>query len=457
MIPSAQRLSRAPAARCRIALAAGLSAALIAFLARSVYASAGDGAPAHIGDAALVERGRYLAVAGDCISCHTRRNGAPFSGGRALDTPFGVIYSANITPDPETGLGAWSEQQFARALREGIRADGEYLYPAFPYTAYTKLTDSDVAALYAYVRSLRAVRYTPPRNDMPFPFGIRTLMAGWNAMFFAPGRFVPDSTRTAEWNRGAYLTLGLGHCGSCHTPRNFLGGERSCASLGGGVYLDEITDEVLDEKVTPMDERTVRSWSPANLTSARNGLGAWSQDQIGAYLKTGHNERAGAFGPMIEVILNSTSKLSDPDIHAMAVYLKSLAPVGTESTTAVDARTKAGAAVYTTRCGDCHQPTGLGTPAAARVPTAKTSPPLAGNAALQAPNPATLINVILYGAHGGPMASESKGTWPWPRMSGFELSVGLDDDQIAALCTYVRSSWGNQAGPVSAADVAKQR
>lgn len=444
------RLSRASVARRRsLPLAAGLSAALIGCLAQ--------GAAASVADTALVERGRYLAVAGDCISCHTRRNGAPFSGGRALDTPFGVIYSANITPDAETGLGAWSEQQFARALREGIRADGQYLYPAFPYTAYTKLTDSDAAALYAYVRSLRAVRYTPPTNDMPFPFGIRTMLAAWNALFFAPGRYVPDPARSVEWNRGAYLTLGLGHCGSCHTPRNFLGGERTSLAMTGGVYLDQITDEVLDEKVTPMDQRTVRSWSPPNLTPARNGLGAWSQDQIGAYLRTGHNERAGAFGPMIEVILNSTSKLSDPDIHAMAVYLKSLAPVSNESSTADDARTKTGAAVYTTRCGDCHQPTGLGTPAGARIPTAKTSPPLAGNAVLQAPNPATLINVILYGAHGGPLASETKDTWPWPKMSGFELSVGLDDDQIAALCTYVRSSWGNQAGPVSAADVAKQR
>jgi mono/diheme cytochrome c family protein len=438
--------------------AAGLGAALvIACLTNAAYAAVADGTPARISDAPLVERGRYLAVAGDCISCHTRPNGMPFSGGRALNTPFGVIYSANITPDAGTGIGRWSETQFARALREGIGADGKHLYPAFPYTSYTKLTDSDVSALYAYIRSLRPVRYTPPQNAMPFPFGIRALLGAWNMLFFDAARFVPDTTRSAEWNRGAYLIQGLGHCGSCHTPRNALGGERTASALTGGVYLDDIADEVVEEKVTPMDERTVRSWSSPNLTPARNGLGAWSLEQIVAYLKTGHNERAGAFGPMIEVIANSTSRLSDPDLRAIASYLKSLSPQTTvESVDRLDARLEAGAAVYTARCGDCHQPTGLGTPLKAHASASKSAPPLAGNAVLQAPNPATLINVVLYGAHGGKLAAESNGTWPWPKMSGFELSVGLDDEQIAALCTYVRSSWGNRAGSVSAADVAKQ-
>jgi len=438
--------------------AAGLGAALvIACLANAAHAAVAAGAPARIPDAALVERGRYLAVAGDCVSCHTRPNGMPFSGGRALNTPFGVIYSANITPDAGTGIGTWSETQFGRALREGIGADGKRLYPAFPYTSYTKVTDSDVSALYAYIRSLRPVRYTPPQNVMPFPFGIRVLLGAWNMLFFDAGRYVQDTTRSAEWNRGAYLIQGLGHCGSCHTPRNRLGGERTASALTGGVYLDDIADEVVEEKVTPMDERTVRSWSSPNLTPARNGLGAWSFEQIVAYLKTGHNEHAGAFGPMIEVIANSTSRLSDPDLQAIAFYLKSLPPqTEVPSADRLDAGLKAGAAVYTARCGDCHQPTGLGIPPAAHASASKSAPPLAGNAVLQAPNPAALINVILYGAHGGALAADSNGTWPWPKMSGFELSVGLDDEQIAALCTYVRSSWGNRAGSVSAADVAKQ-
>jgi mono/diheme cytochrome c family protein len=286
---------------------------------------------------------------------------------------------------------------------------------------------------------------------MRFPFGIRALLGAWNMLFFQPGRYASDASRSAEWNRGAYLTQGLGHCGACHTPRNMLGGERSSQALTGGVYLDEIADEVVDGKITPMDERTVRPWSAANLTPARGGLGAWSLEDIAAYLKTGHNTRAAAFGPMSKVILNGTSHLTDADIRSIAVYLKSLPAIDPAPATPDGTNVRAGEIVYTTRCGDCHLPTGLGMPRAGAADPSKTAPPLAGNAALQAPDPATLINVILYGAH-----EESSGEGAWPKMSGFELSVGLDDEQIAALCTYLRSSWGNQAAPVDAAAVAKQ-
>jgi mono/diheme cytochrome c family protein len=400
----------------------------------------------------LIEQGRYLATAGDCVSCHTRPGGQPFSGGLPITTPFGVIYSANITPDARAGIGAWSEQQFARALREGIAADGSHLYPAFPYTAYTKVTDQDVHAIYAYLESLAPVRYTPPENEMRFPFGMRSLLTAWNMLFFQPGRYSRDASRSAEWNRGAYLIQGLGHCGACHTPRNSLGAERSTEAWTGSVYLDEIADEVVDGKVTPMDERTVRPWSTANLTPARSGLGAWSLEDIAAYLKTGHNARAAAFGPMGKVIRNGTSHLSDADIRSIAVYLKSLPAAVQAAPERLDAaKVRAGAIVYTTRCGDCHLPSGLGMPHTGNADPSKTAPPLAGNAALQAPDPATLINVILYGAH-----EDSSGEGAWPKMSGFELSVGLDDEQIAALCTYLRGSWGNEAGPVDAAAVAKQ-
>ncbi|MGC1520999.1 MAG: cytochrome c [Steroidobacteraceae bacterium] len=400
----------------------------------------------------LVEQGRYLATAGDCISCHTRPGGKPFAGGRPLNTPFGVIYSANITPDPGTGIGAWTEQQFERALRAGIAADGSHLYPAFPYTSYTKVTDQDVHAIFTYLRTVKPVSYNPPKNKMPFPFSVRASLAGWNMMFLDEGRFAPDASHSAEWNRGAYLTQGLGHCGACHTPRNFLGGERSAEALTGGEYLDDITDEVVDNSITPLDESIVRPWSAPNLTQAPSGLRAWPIEAIAAYLKTGHSARAGAFGPMSEVIRNSTSRLSDPDIHAIAVYLKSLASAtqGAPPKPAADVL-RAGEIVYTTRCADCHMSSGLGMPRAANADASKTAPPLAGSAALQAPNPATLINIILYGAHEAALTDGS-----WPKMSGFELSVGLDDDQIAALCTYVRSSWGNQAGAVDAATVARQ-
>lgn len=436
---------------CKRFLLVGVGAALIK--AAGILDPASAAPPPPDAEQRLVEQGRYLAAAGDCVSCHTRAHGAPFSGGRPLNTPFGVIYSANITADPKTGIGTWTEQQFARAMREGIAADGTHLYPAFPYTAYTKVTDQDVRAIYAYLRSLKPVSYLPPKNRMPFPFSARALLAGWNMMFFTPGAYVPNPSRSAEWNRGAYLTQGLGHCGACHTPRNFFGGERNSEALTGGDYLDEIADEVVSDKITPMDESTVRPWSAANLTSAPSGLRAWTLESIAAYLKTGHNDRAGAFGPMSEVIGNSTSHLTDQDIHAIAVYLKSLVPAAQSSPSNATADTlQAGEIVYTTRCGDCHLPTGLGMPRVANADASKTAPPLAGNAALQAPNPATLINVILYGAHEGTSREGS-----WPKMSGFELSVGLDDDQIAALCTYLRSSWGNQAGAVSAGAVAKQR
>jgi len=400
----------------------------------------------------LAEQGRYLTTVGDCISCHTRAGGEPFAGGRPLNTPFGVIYSANITPDRKTGIGAWTERQFERALRAGIAADGTHLYPALPYTAYTKVTDQDVHAIYSYIRTVKPVSYIPPGNKMPFPFSIRALLAGWNMMFLEEGRFAPDASRSAEWNRGAYLTQGLGHCGACHSPRNFLGGERSADALTGGEYLDEITDEVVDNSLTPLDESIVRAWSAPNLTQAPSGLGAWSLEAIAAYLKTGHSARAGAFGPMSEVIGNSTSRLTDSDIHAIAVYLKSLAPAAQSAPPQpAAAALKAGEIVYTTRCADCHLPSGLGMPRAANADASKTAPPLAGSAVLQAPNPATLINVILYGAHEAALSDGS-----WPKMSGFELSVGLDDEQIAALCTYVRSSWGNRAAAVDAAAVARQ-
>jgi mono/diheme cytochrome c family protein len=406
--------------------------------------------PAHA-QQPLVEQGRYLATAGDCISCHTRQGGAPFAGGRPLTTPFGVIYSANITPDPATGIGTWTERQFERALRAGIAANGTHLYPAFPYTSYTKVTDQDVHAIYAYLRTVKPQKFIPPENKMPFPFSVRALLTGWNMMFLDEGRYAPDASQSAEWNRGAYLTQGLGHCGACHSPRNFLGGERHSDALTGGDYLDEISDEVVDNAITPLDESIVRPWSAPNLTEAPSGLRAWPLDAIVAYLKTGHSARAGAFGPMSEVIGNSTSRLTDPDLHAIAVYLKSLAPAAQSVPRPEAAALKAGEIVYTTRCADCHLPSGLGMPRAANADASKTAPPLAGSAALQAPNPATLINVILYGAHEAALTDGS-----WPKMSGFELSVGLDDEQIAALCTYVRSSWGNQAGPVKASAVAAQ-
>ena len=405
-------------------------------------------------DDALIEKGKYLATAGDCISCHTRPGGEDFAGGLPLKTPFGTIYTANITPDKDTGIGGWSEEQLRTAMREGIADDGDHLYPAFPYTAYTKVTDEDIHAIYAYLKSLKPVNYNPPANEMPFPFSQRGLMAIWNKLFLKPGPYVPDAAQSAEWNRGAYLVEGLGHCGACHTPRNQLGGERTSLALTGGTYNDAIVDSVHEQEIVKQDNM-IRPWSAVNLTSSPQGLGAWSVEEIAAYLKTGHNARAGAFGPMAQVVTNSTSKLTDADTHAMAVYLKSLPPAAQDIEKApTPDQMQKGEIAYTVRCGDCHLPTGLGSPKTPDADPTKVSPPLVGNTVVQAHDPATLINTILYGAH-----EDALNDHAWPKMPGFELDFGLgmDDEQVAALANYVRNSWGNKGSAVDAKDVAKQR
>ena len=405
-------------------------------------------------EAALIETGKYLATAGDCISCHTRPGGDEFAGGLPLKTPFGTIYTANITSDKETGIGNWTEEQLKRAMREGIADDGSHLYPAFPYTAYTKVTDEDVHAIYAYLQSLAPVKYNPPANEMPFPFGQRSLMAIWNKLFLKAGAYTPDSSQSAEWNRGAYLVEGLGHCGACHSPRNQLGGEQASLALTGGVYQDAIVDSVHEQEIVKQDNM-VRPWSAVNLTSSPQGLGTWSVDEISAYLKTGHNARAGAFGPMAEVINNSTQHLSDADIRAMATYLKSLPALdqAIDKVPSADQMQK-GEIAFTVRCGDCHLPTGLGSPKTPEADPTKVSPPLVSNPIIQARDPATLINVVLYGAHESLVNDQA-----WPKMPGFELDFGLgmDDDQVAALANYVRNSWGNKGNTVDPKDVAKQR
>ena len=402
----------------------------------------------------LVQKGLYLATIGDCVSCHTRPGGEPFSGGLPLKTPFGTIYTANISSDKETGIGGWTEEQFTRAMREGIDDDGDHLYPAFPYTAYTKVTDEDIHAIYAYLKTLNPVKYTPPKNEMSFPFNLRGLLTIWNKMFLKVGAYQPDTTQSAEWNRGAYLVQGLGHCGACHTPRNQLGAEKADLALTGGTYQDDIVDTVHEQEIVKEDN-VVRMWSAVNLTSSPRGIGAWSVDEIATYLKTGHTPYAGAFGPMAQVVNNSTKFLTDTDAHAMAVYLKSLPPKAQEIENKVTPeQMQKGEIAYTVRCGDCHLPTGAGIAKTPDADPTKVSPPLINNAIVLAQDPASLINLILYGAHEQVLDDKA-----WPKMPGFELNFGLgmDDETIAALADYVRNSWGNQGGAVSPKDVAKQR
>ena len=297
-------------------------------------------------DFGQIERGRYLAIAGDCASCHTvPGSGQPFAGGRPIETPFGIVVGANITPDSETGIGAWSDELFVRALREGKGHDGELLYPAMPYPYYTKLTESDALAIRAYLNTVKPVRNAVVSNKLPFPLDIREGMAAWNALYFTSGEFKPDPTKSAEWNRGAYLVEGLGHCGACHTPKSALGG---------------------DDRAHAFQGYALQGWFAPNITNdSERGLGGWSVADIAAYLKNGHNPTTASTGIMAEEITLSSSHMTDADLTAIATYLKDLpgqtaAPAAAIS--ASDPKMVAGEAIYADECSACHGLDGKGVP-----------------------------------------------------------------------------------------------
>lgn len=402
-------------------------------LLQTVGASAAESdAPA---STALIAKGSYLARAGNCAACHTTAGGDLLAGGVAFATPFGKIYSTNITPDAETGIGKWTDAQFRQSLREGVRPNGDHLYPVFPYTAFTKITDQDAAALFAYLKSVPAVRSEPIENEMSFPFNQRSLMFVWKSLFFDEGAYQPDDKQSVEWNRGAYLVEALGHCSACHSPRNFMGAERSSMAMTGGVYTDKVPGGEL------------REWSAPNLTSVEHGLGSWPLEEITAYLKTGRNSFLETFGPMNEVIMNSTTHLGEADVKAMATYLKSIpANAGEKQTPASDQVLADGENLYNVHCGTCHLPTGLGAQsedAGARL--------AGGSLVVQASNPASMINVILYGPEGPNPPLQKR----WKAME--PLGDKLSDEEVAAVASYVRSAWGNKGGAVSVEQVTKQR
>lgn len=411
--------------------AAGLSRALLAVTCLLWNAtSLGQGSSASAADpASRVERGRYLVNAGNCASCHTRPGGIPWSGGVPFETPLGTIYSTNITPDAETGIGKWSAADLRRAMQEGIARDGSHLFPAFPYTSFTKVSDSDIADIYAYLRTLPPARYTPPSNG-PL-FRMRWPLAIWNELFFNDGRFVADSAQSAEWNRGAYLVEGLGHCSACHTPRNsFLAETPDRAYQGGAVQGYVAVGEL-------------RPWFAVNLTSQKHGLGSWSIGDVTKYFQAGVSSRAGTFGPMNEVIVNSLKLLSPADLHAIAMYVKSLQGPAYTGNPVPPVLAAAGASIYKDRCAKCHGDSGRG--------GFFSGPPLAGSAVVQAEGPASLINIIIY----GPMVPKGTSFGAWETMPSY--GDILDDSQVAAVSNFVRGSWGNRAGPVNAEDVKGQR
>jgi mono/diheme cytochrome c family protein len=385
-----------------------------------------------LNDEELVEHGKYLATAGNCAACHTTTGGGYMAGGVAIETPFGQIYSTNITPDTETGIGNWSLEDFQKSMSQGVRPDGQHLYPAFPYTAFTKLTDTDTRAIFFYLKSLPPVRQTASKNGLGFPFNQRWLMAVWKALYFEPGIYKPDESSSEKWNRGAYLVEALAHCSACHTPRNMLGAEKADLAMAGGMYSDDVP------------QGAVRQWYAPNLRSDVAGLNIWTYEQLADYLKTGRNALVETFGPMNEVIMGSTRNLHSDDIDAMATYLKSLPLMEEEHREVAEYQIIGrGRTVYNLHCGTCHLPTGLG--------DKEMGPRLAkGSLVVLAENPASLINVILY----GPERSELPNHW-YEEMGEFQYE--LDDEEIAAVASYVRQSWGNPGGIVTARDVAKQR
>jgi mono/diheme cytochrome c family protein len=371
-------------------------------------------------NAAQLSRGQYLVAAGDCMSCHLREGGEPFAGGLSLNTPFGVIYTSNITPDRETGIGAWTSDQFYRAMHEGKGAHGENLYPAFPYPWFRRASREDDDAIFAYLMSMPAVNYTPPKSDLPFPLNVRASVGAWNLLFLNSHDFQADPGQSVEWNRGAYLVTSLGHCGGCHTPKNSFGADKSKEEFHGG-KLD--------------------NWVAPNLTdNKRIGLGAWSIDDIAEYLGTGRNSRAAAGGAMADVITYSTSLLTDADRRAIAVYIKSqpASPMSTASAPNAGAMRR-GAEIYSDACSSCHLENGIG--------QSRVFPPLGDDAMLQQPDPTGLEHLILAGTRIG--ISESR---PSP-LSMPSFAWKLTDQEIADVSTFIRNSWGNQAAAVSASEV----
>ena len=403
----------------------GLAVLIVIGIAVLFIADAGDVEPitpvamTPEAKAAQIEHGRYLAVAGDCVACHTRPGGEPFAGGLAFLTPFGKIYSPNITPDKKTGIGDWSATDIYRALHLGKDPHKANLYPAFSYPYYTKVSRQDAADMAAYLQALTPVSYTPPKNEMKFPFNIRFLVKGWNLLHFRPGHFKPDPSKSAEWNRGAYLVEGLGHCGACHTPKNSLLGDKGKQALQGGLIED---------------------WFASDITNnAQTGLGKWSEEEIAQFLKTGSNVHAIAYGTMVEVITNSTSQMTDADLKAIAVYLKSVpgAPKQPAPPKPAAAMMASGEAIYAKECGDCHIEDGSGVP--------ELYTPLAGNHNLNVTDPTSTIRIILNGQEN---AFSGEG------MPGY---AKLSDKEIAAVATYIRNSFGNAAPEVTEAEVKRLR
>jgi mono/diheme cytochrome c family protein len=376
----------------------------------------------------LVQRGAYLALAGNCAACHTTRGGAAYAGGLGIDTPFGTVFASNITPDPDTGIGRWNTGEFYRAMHNGRSRDGHLLYPAFPYPNFTQVTREDSDALFAFLQGQAPVKQANTPHTLRFPYNTQASLAVWRAMFFEPGNFRAEAGRSKQWNRGSYLVRGLGHCNACHGSRNVFGATSEKLELSGGLI--------------PMQ----KWYAPALNSSSEAAVSQWETAQVVALLRDGVSPKASVMGPMAEVVARSTQHLSAEDLQAMAVFLKSLpqsCDPAPEFKPLSEATRSEGAKLYDQHCAQCHRDTGEGAGGA--------YPALAGNRAVTMGNPANLVRAVISGGYPPSTAGN-------PRPYGMPpFGQVLDDRQIAAVLSHVRASWGNDAPAVTTLEVLQYR
>jgi mono/diheme cytochrome c family protein len=381
--------------------------ALFIVMASAVFSSAQAGA--------TVSRGQYLAILGDCAGCHSAPHKPAFSGGKPFTAAFGTVYSTNITPDPKTGIGRWTEDQFYRALHDGIAADDSHLYPAFPYAYFTHISQADTGALFAYLKTLKPVVMQSTPNRLLFPFNIRTVMMVWNWLFLDDKVFTPNPKQTASWNRGKYIVTGLGHCAACHTPKNIMFGDLKDKPLAG---------TVLD------------NWFAANLSTDRHeGIGKWKVSDIARYFAIGRNQYATAAGSMLQKVEQSTSRMTDSDREAVAVYLKSIPPQKLATPLPPQGEQMLrGEAIFSAHCATCHER------------SKPDYPQLDGDTLVLGRDPTTVVRMILEGGAGPANAGA-------PQQKPMPAFAKLNDGEIADVATFIRNARGNRASPVSATDV----
>ncbi|PXW83865.1 mono/diheme cytochrome c family protein [Nitrosomonas sp. Nm84] len=389
--------------------------------------------PKHPTGTQQVVHGAYLARVGNCMGCHTTKSGQPFAGGRRLSTSFGIFVTPNITPDKETGVGLWSEEDFWQALHQGKSRDGRLLYPAFPYTEYTKVTRQDANAIFAYLQSLPAVSQSNPPHDISFPYNFQPLLAIWRALYFKAGVYEPNQSQSEVWNRGAYLVQGLGHCNACHSTRNVLGASQDDALTGGQIM-------------------GMNWYAPSLSSQLEAGVGDWAIEEIVALLKTGITKRAVASGPMATVIRQSLQYVSQEDIHAMAVYLKSLTENESGNAPGVSFSVMSGSLrkhldlggqLYEKYCQTCHGADGKGMPG--------IYPALAGNRSVTMKSPLNAIRSVL---NGGYPATTTENPRPYG-MPPFQQI--LRNEEAALVVSYIRNAWGNRGSLVTAVDVDRSK